>query len=116
MQRVSLGLWVFRSKSSQNDGESPRGACKGYIFALEVTEELVRWPEQDTHGRRWVSPEDAFRLCRYDWMRKALAALLDRWQGEIVQCPGFYGGSESKNNYIHPEGYNIDLASKNQSA
>ncbi|XP_040379123.1 nudix hydrolase 12, mitochondrial-like [Oryza brachyantha] len=83
IDRVSLGLWVFRSKSSSGGGggemsTSPRGACKGYMFALEVTDELERWPEQDTHGRRWVSPEDAFGLCRYDWMREALAALLAR--------------------------------------
>lgn len=25
-----------------------------------------------------VSPADAYRLCRYDWMREALSALLDR--------------------------------------
>jgi diphosphoinositol-polyphosphate diphosphatase len=25
-----------------------------------------------------VSPADAHRLCRYDWMREALSALLDR--------------------------------------
>ncbi|PNT60942.1 hypothetical protein BRADI_5g08460v3 [Brachypodium distachyon] len=77
--RNSLGLWVFRSKSSQSEsGDSPRGACKGQVFALEVTEELEQWPEQDTHGRRWVSPADAYGLCRYDWMREALTALLDR--------------------------------------
>jgi diphosphoinositol-polyphosphate diphosphatase len=71
-------MWVFRSKSSPVSGDSPRGACKGYIFALEVAEELEQWPEQDTHGRRWVSPADAYRLCRYDWMREALSALLAR--------------------------------------
>jgi diphosphoinositol-polyphosphate diphosphatase len=45
---------VFKSKSSQNS-TSLSGACKGYIFAMEVTEELETWPEQDTHNRRWVS-------------------------------------------------------------
>lgn len=96
---------MFRSKSSQADSDSPRGACKGYIFALEVAEELHQWPEQDTHGRQWVSqprsmlpsperelrvtmllflawhqvsPDDAYRLCRYEWMREALSALLER--------------------------------------
>ncbi|KAH7858135.1 hypothetical protein Vadar_020361 [Vaccinium darrowii] len=29
--------------------------CRGYMFALEVTEELDSWPEQDTHEREWVS-------------------------------------------------------------
>nr|CAE05271.3 OSJNBb0014D23.5 [Oryza sativa Japonica Group] len=82
--RVSLGMWVMRSKSSQSGGggeasRSPRGgACKGYMFELEVTEEMDRWPEQATHGRRWLPPADAFRLSRYGWMREALAALLDR--------------------------------------
>uniref|UniRef100_A0A0A9H920 Nudix hydrolase domain-containing protein n=1 Tax=Arundo donax TaxID=35708 RepID=A0A0A9H920_ARUDO len=78
INRTALGLWVFRSKSSQADSDSPRGACKGYIFALEVEEELEQWPEQNTHGRQWVSPAEACRLCRYDWMREALSALLDR--------------------------------------
>ncbi|XP_062184940.1 nudix hydrolase 13, mitochondrial-like [Phragmites australis] len=78
INKTALGLWVFRSKSSPVDSDSPRGACKGYIFALEVEEELEQWPEQDTHGRQWVSPADAYRLCRYDWMREALSALMDR--------------------------------------
>ncbi|XP_066318507.1 nudix hydrolase 12, mitochondrial-like isoform X2 [Miscanthus floridulus] len=76
-QRAALGHWVFKSKSSQNS-TSPRGACKGYIFSMEVTEELETWPEQDTHNRRWVSPAEAYQLCRYDWMREALTALLER--------------------------------------
>uniref|UniRef100_J3LXF3 Nudix hydrolase domain-containing protein n=1 Tax=Oryza brachyantha TaxID=4533 RepID=J3LXF3_ORYBR len=42
IDRVSLGLWVFRSKSSSGGGggemsTSPRGACKGYMFALELS-------------------------------------------------------------------------------
>lgn len=77
INRAALGHWVFKSKSSQNS-TSPRGACKGYIFAMEVTEELESWPEQDTHNRRWVSPAEAYQLCRYDWMREALTALLER--------------------------------------
>ncbi|KAF8693255.1 hypothetical protein HU200_038638 [Digitaria exilis] len=76
-QRSTLGHWVFKSKSSQNS-TSPRGACKGYIFAMEVTEELESWPEQETHSRRWVSPAEAYQLCRYEWMREALTALLER--------------------------------------
>ena len=71
---------MFRSKSSQSEqsSNSPRGACKGHVFALEVTEELEQWPEQDTHARRWVSPPEAYGLCRYDWMREALTVLLER--------------------------------------
>ncbi|CAM0904822.1 unnamed protein product [Alopecurus aequalis] len=89
IDRDSLGLWVFRSKSSQSEqsSDSPRGACKGHVFALEVTELLEQWPEQDTHDRRWVSPEDAYRLCRYDWMREALTVLLERcstWTSPVI--------------------------------
>ncbi|WVZ85417.1 hypothetical protein U9M48_032350 [Paspalum notatum var. saurae] len=88
IDRTALGMWVFRSKSSPvSSGDSPRGACKGYIFALEVAEELQQWPEQDTHGRQWVSPEDAYRLCRYDWMREALSALLDRLADAETAAP-----------------------------
>ncbi|XP_047076936.1 nudix hydrolase 13, mitochondrial-like isoform X1 [Lolium rigidum] len=78
IDRTTLGHWVFKSKSSQQSS-SPRGACKGYIFAMEVIEELESWPEQATHGRRWVSPGEAYQLCRYDWMREALTALLERF-------------------------------------
>ena len=89
LQRDSLGLWVFRSKSSQSEqsSDSPRGACKGHVFALEVTEELEQWPEQDTHARRWVSPAEAYGLCRYDWMREALTVLLERcsnWTSPVI--------------------------------
>jgi len=77
INRAALGHWVFKSKSSQNS-TSPRVACKGCIFAMEVTEELESWPEQETHDRRWVSPAEAYQLCRYDWMREALTALLER--------------------------------------
>ena len=65
-QKAALGHWVFKSKSSQNS-TSPRVACKGCIFAMEVTEELESWPEQETHNRRWVSIHtssiSARRLC-----------------------------------------------------
>jgi hypothetical protein len=33
------------------------GGCKGYMFALEVKEELAIWPEQDDRERRWVKPQ-----------------------------------------------------------
>nr|CAD1820505.1 unnamed protein product [Ananas comosus var. bracteatus] len=73
ISEAPLGDWIFRSKSSENSS-SPQGACKGYIFALEVTEELEFWPEQANHGRQWVSMRDAYELSRYEWMREALDA------------------------------------------
>jgi len=100
INKAALGHWVFKSKSSQNS-TSPRVACKGCIFAMEVTEELESWPEQETHNRRWVSPAEAYQLCRYDWMREALTALLERLSvmepvaaaaatQELTDQPGMY--------------------------
>jgi len=53
-QEIPLGIWEFKSKSSQ-DLCSIEGGCRGYMFALEVTEELEHWPEQKNRSRRWVS-------------------------------------------------------------
>lgn len=70
-----LGEWILRSKSRQNSC-STEGACKGYMFALKVTEELDNWPEKTSHERRWVGVQDAWSLCRYDWMRDALTVFI----------------------------------------
>ncbi|KAJ0111059.1 hypothetical protein Patl1_02514 [Pistacia atlantica] len=74
-QENPLGVWEFRSKSRQ-DLLSQEGGCKGYMFALEVTEELESWPEQENRCRKWLNIKDAFELCRYEWMREALEAFL----------------------------------------
>ncbi|XP_058092864.1 nudix hydrolase 12, mitochondrial-like [Magnolia sinica] len=71
----ALGVWQFRSKSKQNC-HGMEGYCKGYMFALEVTEELEFWPEKSSHERRWLNVGEAFELCRYEWMRRALEAFL----------------------------------------
>ncbi|TXG49003.1 hypothetical protein EZV62_024878 [Acer yangbiense] len=70
-----IGVWEFRSKSRQASG-SQEGGCRGYMFALEVTEELESWPEQDKYERKWLYAEEAFKFCRYDWMRDALKRFL----------------------------------------
>ncbi|KAL9229378.1 hypothetical protein vseg_004850 [Gypsophila vaccaria] len=70
-----LGVWEFRSKSRQ-DKCSLEGGCRGYMFALEVTEELDSWPEQENHGRQWLDVREAFDLCRYEWMKEALRAFV----------------------------------------
>ncbi|XP_076925827.1 nudix hydrolase 13, mitochondrial-like [Bidens hawaiensis] len=67
----ALGVWEFRSKSKQ-EACSEEGGCKGYMFVLEVTEELEAWPEQNNRNRKWMVMEEAFALCRYEWMRDAL--------------------------------------------
>uniref|UniRef100_A0A7N0URU0 Nudix hydrolase domain-containing protein n=1 Tax=Kalanchoe fedtschenkoi TaxID=63787 RepID=A0A7N0URU0_KALFE len=68
---VALGVWEFRSKSRE-EISCMEGGCRGYMFALEVTEELEAWPEQGDKSRKWLSVEEARSMCRYDWMRDAL--------------------------------------------
>uniref|UniRef100_A0A0D9XSN9 Nudix hydrolase domain-containing protein n=2 Tax=Leersia perrieri TaxID=77586 RepID=A0A0D9XSN9_9ORYZ len=72
-----LGEWIFKSKSKQNSC-GLEGACKGFMFALQATELLESWPEQTTHGRKWVPVEEAYGLCRYDWIREALDKLKEQ--------------------------------------
>ncbi|KAF6143629.1 hypothetical protein GIB67_012428 [Kingdonia uniflora] len=85
LDETPLGVWEFRSKSSQNSC-STEGTCRGYMFALEVTEEFVIWPEEDKYERKWLTVGESFRLCRYEWMRIALEEFLrvmseaDRYQ------------------------------------
>lgn len=75
LNEIPLGVWEFRSKSKQNNG-SPIGGCKGYMFALEVTEVLESWPEKENRDRKWLNIKEAFELCRYEWMRWALEEFL----------------------------------------
>ncbi|XVF44353.1 hypothetical protein PTKIN_Ptkin02bG0113700 [Pterospermum kingtungense] len=82
-----LGVWEFRSKSRQNSC-SLEGGCRGYMFALEVTEELDSWAEQTSYNRKWLSPEEAYKFCRYDWMRDALQVLLTTID-KLVELPMF---------------------------
>ncbi|KAG2562426.1 hypothetical protein PVAP13_8KG261903 [Panicum virgatum] len=60
-----LGEWIFKSKSKQNSC-GLQGACKGFMFGLQVTELLEIWPEQVTHGRRWLFHV----MFRYQSMRR----------------------------------------------
>ncbi|EEF49313.1 nudix hydrolase 12, mitochondrial [Ricinus communis] len=75
LREVPLGVWYFRSKSKQ-DLCSLEGGCKGFMFALEVTEELETWPERENRDRKWLNIKDAFEFCRYEWMREALEKFL----------------------------------------
>ncbi|KAK9272840.1 hypothetical protein L1049_003218 [Liquidambar formosana] len=89
-----LGDWKFRSKSKQKLC-SQEGGCKGYMFALKVTEELETWPEQENRYRKWLNIKEAFKLCRYEWMRSALEEFLRvmaedtkcETSEEVVECP-----------------------------
>ncbi|XP_020867860.1 nudix hydrolase 12, mitochondrial isoform X2 [Arabidopsis lyrata subsp. lyrata] len=75
LREVPLGVWQFRSKSSTVEDEC-LGGCKGYMFALEVTEELEDWPERENRQRKWLNVKEALELCRYEWMQRALEDFL----------------------------------------
>ncbi|KAL5797326.1 hypothetical protein ACOSQ2_002146 [Xanthoceras sorbifolium] len=109
--RAKLGVWEFRSKSKQ-ELCSLEGGCKGYMFALEVTEELETWPEQENRSRKWLSIKDAFELCRYEWMRKALEEFLrimaeDRKEEETVDAPSVAASDVAECPIISSNCYNI---------
>ncbi|CAN8312102.1 unnamed protein product [Cochlearia groenlandica] len=70
-----LGVWEFRSKSSTLEDEC-FGGCKGYMYALQVTEELEDWPERENRERKWLNVKEALEMCRYEWMQRALEEFL----------------------------------------
>lgn len=85
LSKSPLGVWEFRSKSKQNSCNL-EGGCKGYMFALEVTEELDSWPEQALHERKWLTTDEAYKFCRYDWMRDALKRFLTTfWEENTIR-------------------------------
>ncbi|XP_009148558.1 nudix hydrolase 12, mitochondrial [Brassica rapa] len=86
LREVPLGVWEFRSKSSIssscNEEDECFGGCKGYMFALKVTEELEEWPERENRERKWLNVKEALELCRYEWMQRALEEFLRVMQEE----------------------------------
>lgn len=69
IQEDPLGVWEFRSKSRQNSC-SLEGGCRGYMFALEVTEELGSWAEKTSYNRKWVSKKLKSHSIKNDITRK----------------------------------------------
>ncbi|KAB2610052.1 nudix hydrolase 13 [Pyrus ussuriensis x Pyrus communis] len=85
LRETPLGVWEFRSKSREEMCNlSLEGGCRGYMFALEVTQELDTWPEHQNRDRKWLRIKEAFRVCRYEWTRKALEQFLRVMGGGLV--------------------------------
>lgn len=61
---------------------SLEGGCKGYMFALEVTEELETWPERENHDRRWVS---VLWLLTFSYLNQSIKL-------RMFEYPGLSGG------------------------
>ncbi|XP_072992315.1 nudix hydrolase 17, mitochondrial-like [Typha latifolia] len=66
-----LGKWKYKSRSHDTIYE-------GILFPLNVTEELVHWPEMEVRNRRWVTVAEAREGCQHLWMREALERLMRR--------------------------------------
>ncbi|KAL2896204.1 Nudix hydrolase 12 mitochondrial [Bienertia sinuspersici] len=74
-------FWEFRSKSRQAiiiKKNSIEGGCRGQMFALEVLRNSKLGPDKKTT----VKYGDAFKLCRYEWMKDALRAFIERMDKE----------------------------------
>ncbi|WOL08819.1 nudix hydrolase 21, chloroplastic-like isoform X1 [Canna indica] len=68
----SLGKWRYESKSHCNK------VHEAIMFPLNVTEELICWPEKTLRTRKWISAAEAMAECKQSWMKEALARLLSR--------------------------------------
>ncbi|MQL94206.1 hypothetical protein Taro_026863 [Colocasia esculenta] len=66
-----LGKWRYKSKAQDT-------YKLGYMFPLNVTEEMLHWPEMESRKRRWVTVAEARETCQQPWMRKALDKLVKR--------------------------------------
>jgi diphosphoinositol-polyphosphate diphosphatase len=66
-----LGSWNYISKRYNI-------LYEGSMFALNVTNELPKWPEMDTRKRKWVSVAEAREGCQHKWMTYALDKLVSQ--------------------------------------
>ncbi|KAM0952760.1 putative hydrolase [Dioscorea sansibarensis] len=64
-----LGTWLYKSKHNKSFHE-------GFMFGLNVSEELLQWPEMETRKRKWVKVEEVRIGCQYQWMKEALERLV----------------------------------------
>lgn len=100
LRECPIGEWEFRSKSRKELCDM-EGGCKGLMFALEVTEELETWPEQEYRDRKWLNTKDAFEFCRYEWMREALDRFLSLMKEEEMAAVATDCSIMSSNCYIN---------------
>ncbi|KAI0507440.1 hypothetical protein KFK09_013565 [Dendrobium nobile] len=70
-----LGTWKYRT--------SLQVVNEGVMFPLNVTDELLQWPEMSVRKRSWVSVGEAMEGCEHQWMREALDRLVRRLSTSI---------------------------------
>lgn len=70
---ASKKTYDFVSRSRVKAGVAGDEArCVAHVFTMEVKKEYERWPEQGVRMRHWLTPTEAWRRCKHDWMRRAL--------------------------------------------
>ncbi|KAK9278675.1 hypothetical protein L1049_028403 [Liquidambar formosana] len=68
-----LGKWSYNSKRN--------GAFhEGYMFSLLVEKQLDHWPEKNLRQRKWMTADEARKLCMQSWMKEALEKLISLQQ------------------------------------
>ncbi|XP_020585252.1 nudix hydrolase 17, mitochondrial-like [Phalaenopsis equestris] len=70
-----LGMWKYSTRLQTIN--------EGVMFPLNVTEELIKWPEMGARKRRWVSVAEARKGCTHQWMKEALDRLVRRLSTSI---------------------------------
>ena len=70
-----MPAYEFTSRSKLKAGCDPvEATCIAHVFTMHVTEVLEHWPEEGERARYWLSPSEAWRRCKHDWMRDAMVA------------------------------------------
>lgn len=70
-----MPAYEFTSRSKLKAGCDPiEATCVAHVFTMQVTEVLDHWPEEGERARYWLSPSEAWRRCKHDWMRDAMVA------------------------------------------
>lgn len=88
LQEPIIGKFPFYSGKAERLHTAHRGQCLAYLFVMHVSEVLPDWPEAAQRKREWVSLQEACSRCRYDWMREALVAWMQRkgWESAAAAC------------------------------
>ncbi|CAA7400846.1 unnamed protein product [Spirodela intermedia] len=69
-----LGKWRYM-------GKADKSYKYGFMYPLNVKEELLQWPEMGTRHRTWMAADKAREACKQPWMREALDRLQRRLTG-----------------------------------
>ncbi|XP_042405058.1 nudix hydrolase 18, mitochondrial-like [Zingiber officinale] len=82
----NLGKWSYKSKSNDNRDR------EAVMFAFNVKEEVIYWPEGALRTRKWMSVEEVMAECKHVWMKEALARFVFCLSSSITKTDDDDGG------------------------